>query len=82
MWFAPISERKQGRGAEQHLLVTKVCVKDLLVLFFYAVFQIQPGSGFQSGQWFRIRIRIQEGKKHKNRKGPEISFFEVLDVLF
>jgi hypothetical protein len=28
MWFAPISERKQGRGAEHHLLVTKVCAID------------------------------------------------------
>jgi hypothetical protein len=30
MWFAPISERKQGRGAEHHLLITKVCAKEKL----------------------------------------------------
>jgi hypothetical protein len=39
MWFAPISERKQGRGAEHHLLVTKVCAKHLFVVFFYGIVQ-------------------------------------------
>jgi hypothetical protein len=65
MWFAPISERKQGRGAEHHLLVTKVCAKDVFVVFFYAVFRIQTGSGLNqvSGSGFGIWIPDPGGRK-------------------